>query len=1079
MPRQAPTRLALALFAALPTQALAQDAEEWSIEESRAPSTTPLRYTATEGTWISLDVSPDGRHIAFELLGHIYEMPIEGGDARALTSGRSWNSFPRYSPDGTRIAITSDRGGSEDVWILDRTAADPTPTAGPAGTDAAPTLTPVPPQNVTQMALPVVQGSWSADGRAIYASALEQDGSMTAYRFNLFGSRQQIASGTTFQAITHFDEHTGRGVLFYEHVDRQIPQSGARIKTYDLETAEIRVYRERPGGAFNPALSPDGRQLAYGHRDDRDVTLVLHDLETRSERVLVRGLDRDHQESGPYYHGVAPNWDWHPDGTRLYLTMNGRIHAVDVSSGTIAEVPFRAPVNREIDETIRFPFEFPEGETRASSYRFAHRTTAGVVFEALGDIRLAGEDGGVRNLTQSAAHETSPVVDADGNWLYYATWTDADLGAVHRRPLAGGPATEVSSRPSQHMSLALGPAGTLAFIRSAGGLINGARIEEETEFELVVVDDGTEHTVTALNGSVMAQGRAPHTVLFDETGEWIYYTEFALGTVAANPGLSADTLVLRRIRPDGTRKTTLYRFPHAERAILSPDRRWIAFREYQRSFVTPFEWIGKPVTISAYDGLGFTRRVDPSDGASMAWSNAGTVSWPRGGTFHEKALDDILAGTDGSATTDITVHFEVALPRTTIALTNARVITMDEERSVFESATILLRGHRIAEVGPDVVVPAEARVFDLAGHTVIPGLVDAHAHAVGQLATTQLIEQRLPGLAGSLAHGVTTLYELYGSEEKEPWVSDMIRSGRMDGPRMLSVGAPMYGIREYRPRTYRPIASYDDADEHASFSRDMGITALKDYVNFTRSDRHQLITAARQRGLNVLSETAAIPQMNFTQIVDGVTGLEHSMGLTPLYDDVIELFRASGTGVTPTLLVVYNGPVGQAYFDQSQRYWEDEKLLRFSTEERLRGRFRRVTHYWDDDLYSPEMVAAMKRLFDAGVLINAGGHGQMPGRDMHWEMELLVQGGFSPMDALQTATRNSAVYHGLGADLGSIEAGKLADLVVLGANPLDDIRNTQQVVHVLKNGVVYSGDDAARVYPEPVAAPGFYFQRER
>ena len=237
--------LPLVLIAALTNQAVAQDADEWSIEESRAPSTTPLGFTATEGTWISLDVSPDGRHLAFELLGHIYEMPIGGGEAQALTSGRSWNSFPRYSPDGTRIAITSDRGGSEDVWILHRG------TGGAAGTDSL--------QNVTTMDLPVVQGSWSADGTAIYASALEQNGAMTAYRFNLFGARQEITSGTTFQAITHFGEHVGRGVLFFEHVDQQLHQSGSRIKTYDLETGEIRVYRQRPGGAFNPALSPDGR----------------------------------------------------------------------------------------------------------------------------------------------------------------------------------------------------------------------------------------------------------------------------------------------------------------------------------------------------------------------------------------------------------------------------------------------------------------------------------------------------------------------------------------------------------------------------------------------------------------------------------------------------------------------------------------------------------------------------------------------------------------------------------------------------------------------------------------------------
>jgi hypothetical protein len=226
--------------------------------------------------------------------------------------------------------------------------------------------------------------------------------------------------------------------------------------------------------------------------------------------------------------------------------------------------------------------------------------------------------------------------------------------------------------------------------------------------------------------------------------------------------------------------------------------------------------------------------------------------------------------------------------------------------------------------------------------------------------------------------------------------------------------------------------------------------------------------------VNVVAETAVDPQMNWTMLIDGVSGLEHTVGLTPLYDDVIRLWGATGAGNTPTLIVVYNGPAGEQYFHQRDRLWEDKKLLNFFDRDDLLA-FRRTTKYFDDDVYAGDMAAELRKLHKAGVSLQVSGHGQMHGLDKHWEMELMSRGGFAPAEILGFATIQSARYLNLDSQLGSIEPGKFADLVIMNANPLDDIRNTRTIDQVMQNGVLYSGNDAARVWPNPAPAPKLYF----
>jgi len=1051
----------------------------WSVETSTGP-TRSLSFEATEGTWISVDVSPDGERIAFDLLGTIYEMSVAGGDATALTSGRSWNLSPRYSPDGGHIAFSSDRSGSHQIWILDRQSGQVRSVSGWVGAN-------------------VHRPSWSKDGRRVYASASGDGVPNQLVAFGLDGGQQTLVVG---RGGVNGAAPLSNGKMFlYEHQTQAtypfgfnpyvIPPGGPRIETFDETAGTSRVLIERPGGAFQPTLSPSGTRLAYVHRSMEGTVLLIMDLETREERVLLAGLDRDRQDSGSGY-GPYPNLAWHPDGRRIVLGYQGGIHSVDVESGESRPIEFRAPVRREMSETIRFATTLPEDRAQTRNHRWAHRTPQGIVFETLGDLWLHGDDG-PRRLTDSEALETSPVIDPGTGTVYYASWTDRELGAVYRLP-PGGTARSLTNIASQYGSLTLSPGGeSLAYVRGTGGLHRGTWLSNQADFELLVWDaEGGERWVTGIEGQPLEYaniaGKIPPAVRFDPRGESLYFTEFG-----------ADGLVLKRIRLDGSGETVLYQFPHAVDAVLSPDLEWIAIREYHRSYITPFQPAGAPITLAPYDGTGFSIRVDAEDGGYLNWSDDGqTLEWTRGSGFYEKTVKAILAEARGEGggeaganeswatgripgstanRTELAIEFEVDKPDGIVALTGVRVVTMNADRDVLENATVLIEGQRIAAIGPDVEIPADAEVFDLSGNTIIPGLVDAHAHPHIEHSSLHVIEQAPTYLSGALAYGVTTMVEVYGNEYRDGWLSDMLRAGKMVGPRFLTTGSVIFGRRRGgRLRMFRPIETLDDAREQVRWNRDFGAIAVKDYAQSTRKRRHLVATAARELGLNVLSESSADPQMNLTQIMDGVTGIEHSMGLTPMYDDVVKFWGGTSAGMTPTLLVVYNGPMGEGWYHQGSKLWEDPKLTNFVDPISLM-RVRRSTHLWPEDMYAWEMAAEVRELYEAGTSLQVGAHGQMSGLGTHWELELLSKGGFSPAQILEIATIKGAAQHGLDAQIGSLEPGKLADLVVLTANPLDDIRNASSIKYVMKGGNLYDGRDAARVWPNPRPAHRPYFRR--
>ena len=1001
-----------------------------------------LSYNATEGTLISVDVSPDGKQLAFDLLGHVYTMSISGGKAEAITKGTSWNMYPRYSPDGKKLMFTSDRSGSDDLWVYDLYSAEMT--------------------NVTKMELPVHQGTWSTDGRHVFGTALNMKVRHPVYMFNMYGEKQVIIPVGSRAPVTHFAMHPTNGLIYFAHGDKSPYTSGDRIKTFNMKDAKVEIYIDRPGGAATPTISPDGKHLAYIHRDDRQTILIVHDLETREEKVISRNLDFDRQDSGSFY-GSYTNMSWHPNGQEIFISYQGGIHAVKVRTGKARKIEFSAPVNREIKETVRFKVDVPRSKGTTRSHRWSTKIQGGILYEAMGDLYLK-KGSNIRNLTNSKDHETNPVYDSKTRMIYFASWNDKDFGGVYKMAVNNNKREKISSVRSQYGSIALSKKGHVAYIRGGGSLIDGNHLEGQNDYKLVLNWKDEEKVLADITWIGNMFAKRPPSVFFG-SDDRIYYSDYV-----------SDTLTIKSITLDGLDEKSIYKFSNATRAIISPNMEWVAFREYHRSFVTPFEYVGNTLIVSAADKKGFTQRVDQkNDGDFMSWSDDSKIlSWTRGRYHFEKSLSDILKQNKKLSKSDLSFTYKISKPETVVALTGLRVMTMNKNKLILDDATILIRSDEIVEVGRNVNIPKEAKVFDLSGRIVMPGMFDAHGHYGSPMSPLNVIEQSLYGLQANLAYGVTTMYDVYGTTQKDFWVSDMLQRGDIVGPRIYSVGDPMF-VTKYRSKMHRPIKSLEDAIEHVQFNKDHGARAVKDYSNHTRAARQHLVEACRQLGINVISESFSNPQMNMTQIVDGFTGLEHTMGLEPIYEDVIQLLTHSKLGITPTLVVVYNGPSGETYFHQTERLWEDKKLLQFFRKDEL-IRLRRPTYYWEDDHYSIQMGKTLKKLYDRGVKLFMGAHGQMMGLGAHWEMELFTQGGFTNYDAIEIATINGFAHHGLDHILGSIEVGKLADMVIMTEDPLDDIRNTRSIEYVMKNGVLYSGKDASQVYPTPTPAPKLYFK---
>ena len=1059
-----------------------------------------LEFETDEGTWLSLDVAPDGKEIFFELLGDIYKVPIGGGDATRITDGTPYDAQPRVSPDGKWIAFISDRNGSDNLWIAKIDGKEPRKLS-----------------NESQDA--VISPTWTPDSQYVIATVRATGGAqLRMFHINggsgiTLGSAPAPAGGGPPAPPGGGGGATRLGVsvspdgryLFVAQAGAGTGLSRWQIARFDMRSGDADVITQAEGGGMRPLVSPDGTLVIYATRYETKTGLRVRNLATGTDRWLKWPIDRDEQESGGApTRDTVPGYAFMPDGKDIVIAHGGKIHRINVETGADTLIPFKAKVSLDIGPALEFPYRVPQGPVRARLIQDPRQSPDGkrLVMSVLTDLYVMDLPKGKPRLllSDSTLDSFKPTWSPDGQWIAYVTWTPGGTGHIWKVRADGAAAPQQLTKVSAfYTDITFSPDG-----QRIVGLRGNEYMRQQTfsEFgglriplDLVWLPSGGGNVELI----VPARGLGRPHFTDDPNRVFVY----------SNDGLIS-------LRYDGTDRRTHIRVtgpgrggaptpPAADGVQMRPDGKW-ALAEVNNQLwvvaVPPFTGTAAAVAVRS-PSLPVKRLTDIGSDY-FTWADGGkTITWAIGSTYFRRSFDTIDFGpapetakpAEGAKPEEgakpdqkaeeakkaaakdpldldknverieVVVELPRAMPKGTVVLRGATIITSNGDEVI--NGDIVVTDNRIAAIGRGAKAPAGAKVIDVRGKFITPGFVDTHAH--WEFRTHDVLEPQNWSLIANLAYGVTAGLDVQTSTNDYFAYQDLVETGQSLGERAFMTGPGVFSSNDFQ--SYEATLAY--LKRYKEHYRTINI---KSYMVGNRKQRQWVVQAAKELGLMPTTEGGRDMKLDITHALDGMHGNEHTLPVFPLYKDVVELFAKTKTAYTPTLLVNYGGIIAEEYFYVTTEVHDDKKLNRFYPHNVLDDMTRR-RRVWarKDEFVFPMAAESAAKIQRAGGLVGVGGHGQLQGLGYHWEMWGLAMGGMTPKEVLKAATIDGARIIGFDQDLGSLEVGKLADLVVLDKNPLVDIRNTNTIRYVMKNGELYEGDTLDQIWPVEKKLPKFWW----
>lgn len=1032
--------------------------ETWDVSSPEGDwDFTEFNISTNEGTWMNLDVSPDGKSIVFDMLGDIYKMDINGGKATSLRQGLPFEVQPRFSPDGTKISFTSDAGGGDNIWVMN---AD--------GSDA---------KQITKEDFRLLNNAiWTPDGNYLIARKHFTSGrSLGAGEMWMYhktgGSGIQLTKRKNDQQdvnepcispdgkYLYFSEDVYPGGYFQYNKD---PNSQIYvINRYDMTTGDTERITGGPGGAARPQISRDGKKLAFVKRVRTKTVLYIHDLETGEEWPVYDQLNKDQQEAWAIF-GVYTNFNWMPNNEEIVIWSGGKIIKINIKTTEVNNIPFQVDAKMKIAKALEYDTPVVPDNFEVKVIRNAVTSPDGktLVFNALGYLWSQKLPNGTpKRLTSGSDFEFEHAFSPDGANIVYVTWNDENLGAIYKVSVNGTNPIKLSNKKGIYRNPSYSNDGKhIVYTKEEGNSDQGLTFDKNPGIYTMNAD-GSGNKLVTKEGDYPVYSSDDSRIIYQKGG--VFFGEL--------------TKELVSVDVNGYDKRTLVKSEHGNRLVPSPDGKWLAFMHLYKVYIAPMPKSGQTLDFTDKTKFVPVTQLSKDAGINLHWSaNSKTLHWTFGNEyFSAEASENSKLVESGIK---IKLENKTDKPEGRIAFKGARIITMEGDE-VIENGTIVVNENMIEAIGSsEVTIPSDANIYDVTGKTIMPGIVDAHAHVGGF--RYGLTTQKHWQFYANLAYGVTTAHDPSANSETVFALSELLKSGSMVGPRLYSTGFILYGAEgDFKA----VINNLEDARSSIRRTKAFGALSVKSYNQPRRDQRQQVLQAAREEGIFVVPEGGSTFYHNLTMVIDGHTGIEHNIPVAPVYKDVLELWGKSNVGYTPTLIVNYGGINGEYFWYQNTNVWENEKLLKYTPRGIIDSRSRHRTMVPDNEYQNGHILVSQtcKALSDAGVKINLGAHGQLQGLGAHWELWMLQQGGMSNHEALKAATMNGANYIGAGNDIGSLKVGKLADLIVMDKNPLEDIRNSESIIYTMVNGRLYNAESMDEIGNHPKQRSKFYWENNR